>query len=241
MKTEDIDYRDGALTMRGFLAYDEKIQGRRPGILVVHEAWGLGKHVMDRAKMLADLGYVAFAADMYGDRRQISDMETMMQVLGPLRADPPKLRERAGAALDTLKALPQVDSTRLAGIGFCFGGGTVLELARGGFDLEGVVSFHGALETPAPAEAGAVKAKVLVCTGGDDPMVPSSQVVAFEEEMRKAGADWQVITYGGTVHSFTNPDAGKVVALPGVAYNERADKRSWAAMRSFFDEIFGPN
>jgi dienelactone hydrolase len=237
MKTEDIDYRDGDVTLSGFLAYEE-FEGKRPGILVVHEAWGLGDHVIERAKMLAALGYVAFAVDMYGDRRQAADLPSAMVLIGDLRSSPAKLRGRIGAALDTLLAMPNVDASRIAAIGFCFGGTTVLELARGGADVRGVVSFHGGLETGAPAEAGAVKAKVLVCTGADDPMIPPSQVVAFEEEMRNADADWQVISYGGTVHSFTNPEAGKAVSLPGVAYNEKTDRRSWAAMRAFFDEIF---
>ena len=238
MKTEDVDYRDGALNLRGFLAFDEAISGKRPGIVVVHEAWGLGDHAMERARMLARLGYVALAADMYGDRRQATDLPAAMELIGDLRTNPAKLRARVGAAVATLKAHPKVDAGKIAGIGFCFGGTTVLELARGGADVKGVVSFHGGLETAAPAEPGAVKAKVLVCTGADDPMIPASQVVAFEDEMRKAEADWQVIAYGGTVHSFTNPDAGKVVALPGVAYNAQTDRRSWAAMRAFFDEIF---
>ncbi len=241
MRTEDIEYRDGALNLRGVLAYDDAAPGKRPGIVVVHEAWGLGDHAIERAKMLARLGYVALAADMYGDRRQATDLPAAMELIGDLRTDPAKLRARAGAAVAALKAQPYVDSSRLAAIGFCFGGTTVLELARGGADLKGVVSFHGGLQTAAPAQRGAVKPKVLVCTGADDPMIPPAQVVEFEDEMRKAAADWQVISYGGTVHSFTNPDAGKVVALDGVAYNKQTDQRSWAAMRAFFDEIFGVN
>ena len=224
--------------LRGLLAYDETIAGKRPGILVFHEAWGLGDHAMERARMLAKLGYVALAADMYGDRRQASDLPAAMELIGELRTDPTKLRARAGAAVATLKAQPNVDASKLAAIGFCFGGTTVLELARGSADLKGVVSFHGGLQTAAPAEPGAVTPKVLVCTGADDPMIPPAQVVDFESEMRGAGADWQVIAYGGTVHSFTNPDAGKTVQLDGVAYNAQTDRRSWAAMRTFFDEIF---
>jgi dienelactone hydrolase len=239
LKTVDLSYSDGTLDCRGFLAYDEKLEGKRPGILVVHEAWGLGDHAMERAQMLAGLGYVALAADMYGDRRQATDLQTAMGLIGDLRTNPEKLRARAGAAVVALRAQPNVDIDKIAAIGFCFGGTTVLELARGGADLCGVVSFHGGLETAAPAQAGGVKAKVLVCTGADDPMIPPAQVTAFEDEMRQSGADWQVIAYGGTVHSFTNPHAGKVVALPGVAYNERTDKRSWATMQAFFDEIFG--
>jgi dienelactone hydrolase len=238
VNTEDIDYRDGPLNLRGFLAYDPNTPGKRPGIVVVHEAWGLGAHAMERARMLAKLGYVALAADMYGDRRQASDLPAAMELIGDLRTDPKKLRARAGAAVAALRTHPKVDVTKMAAIGFCFGGTTVLELARGGADLKGVVSFHGGLQTAAPAVQGAVKPKVLVCTGADDPMIPPTQVTEFEEEMRKAAADWQVIAYGGTVHSFTNPDAGKTVKLDGVAYNAQTDRRSWAAMRAFFDEIF---
>lgn len=238
MSTQDIDYRDGPLILRGVLANDETLEGQRPGVLVVHEAWGLGDHVIARAKMLAGLGYVALAADMYGERRQASDLPAAMELIGDLRSDPAKLRARAGAGLEALRAHPNVDESKLAAIGFCFGGTTVLELARGSAELKGIVSFHGGLQTAAPAKPGAVTPKVLVCTGADDPMIPPAQVVEFEEEMRNAGADWQVISYGGTVHSFTNPDAGKVVALAGVAYNKQSDQRSWAAMRAFFDEIF---
>jgi dienelactone hydrolase len=238
LQTKDIEYQDGALKMRGLLAWDDAHAGKRPGILVVHEAWGLGEHAMERAKMLAKEGYVALAADMYGGRRLASDLPQAMELIGELRTDPGKLRQRAKSALAALKAQPNVDASRLAAIGFCFGGTTVLELARCGADVKGVVSFHGGLQTAAPAEPGAVTPKVLVCTGADDPMIPPDQVTAFEEEMRKAGADWQVIAYGNTVHSFTNPDAGKTVKLDGVAYNAQTDKRSWAAMRSFFDEIF---
>lgn len=238
LQTRDVEYQDGALKMRGVLAYDDAQTGKRPGILVVHEAWGLGEHAMERAKMLAKEGYVALAADMYGDRRLASDLPQAMELIGELTTDPGKLRRRSKSALAALKAQPNVDPTRLAAIGFCFGGTTVLELARCGADVKGVVSFHGGLQTAAPAEPGAVTPKVLVCTGADDPMIPPDQVVAFEDEMRKAGADWQVIAYGNTVHSFTNPDAGKTVKLDGVAYNAQTDKRSWAAMQSFFDEIF---
>ena len=238
MQTKDIEYQDGAVTMRGLLAFDEANAGKRPGILVVHEAWGLGEHAMERAKMLAREGYVALAADMYGDRRLATDLPQAMELIGELRTDPAKLRQRALSALAALKAQPNVDGTKLAAIGFCFGGTTVLELARGGAEVKGVVSFHGGLQTAAPAEPGAVTPKVLVCTGADDPMIPPAQVTDFEEEMRRAGADWQVISYGGTVHSFTNPDAGKTVKLDGVAYNAQTDKRSWAAMRAFFAEIF---
>ena len=238
LKTEDVSYSDGPLNLSGVLAYDPAAPGKRPGIVVVHEAWGLGDHAIERAKMLAKLGYVALAADMYGDRRMATDLPAAMELIGEMRADPKKLFARANAALDVLRRHPAVDTTKLAAIGFCFGGTTVLTLARGGADIKGVVSFHGGLQTAAPAQPGAVTPKVLVCTGADDPMIPPAQVAAFEDEMRAAAADWQVISYGNTVHSFTNPDAGKTVKLDGVAYNKQTDRRSWAAMRAFFDEIF---
>ncbi len=237
MKTADIDYRDGAMTCRGFLAYDETIQSRRPGVLVVHEAWGLGEHAKERAMMLARLGYVAFAADIFGERLQVTDMPQALAIIGDLLGNPPKLVARVGAALDTLRAQPKVDNARLGAIGFCFGGSTVLQLARSGADLSGVVSFHGGLGTKAPAERGTIKASVLVCTGADDPMIPPEQVTAFEDEMRAAGADWQVVRYGGTMHSFTNPEADGSIS-PAILYNKQADHRSWSAMRNFFEEAF---
>jgi dienelactone hydrolase len=238
LRTEDVHYRDGSLNLRGFLAYDETMTDKRPGVVVVHEACGLGEHAIMRAQMLAGLGYVALAADMYGDRRMAASLPAAMELMGDMHTDPVKWRARAGAAVAALKAQPNVDASRMAAIGFCFGGTTVLELARGSADLKGVVSFHGALQTAAPAQGGAVTPKVLVCTGADDPMVPPAQVVEFEDEMRRAAADWQVIAYDGTVHGFTNPNAGKTVKLDGVAYNAQADRRSWSAMRAFFDEIF---
>jgi dienelactone hydrolase len=239
MIAQDIVYRDGAASLRGFLAYDETASDRRPGVLVVHEGLGLNEHAMERTRMVAGLGYVALAADMFGGRRQARDLEEARALIGELRGDPQKLRARARAALATLAALRQVDAARLGAIGFCFGGSTVLELARDGADLKAVASFHGVLTTTAPAVAGAVKASLLVCTGADDPLAPADQVIAFEEEMRAAGvADWQVISYGNTLHGFANPAAdGSLMAA--ALYNEKSDRRSWAVMRSLFDGAFG--
>ncbi len=238
MKTEDIAYLDGPLNMSGFVAYEENQSAPRPGVLVMHEAWGLGEHVISRCKMLAELGYVAFAADLFGDRRQITKREEAMATIADLRANPQKLRARTRAALTALSALPQVDSQRLGGIGYCFGGTAILELARDGADLAGVVSFHGGLETTMPAVPGEVKARILVCTGADDPMVPSTQVKTFEDEMHKAGADVRVISHTGAVHGFTNPKNDGSIA-PGILYNQAADHQSWAAMRAFFSDVFG--
>jgi dienelactone hydrolase len=236
MKTRDIEYRDGELTLKGFLVHDETPSGKRPGILVAHEAWGLGEHAIERSRMLAELGYVAFAADLFGNRRQISDMGEAAASIGDLRQEPVKLRNRILAALRSLAALPQVDSARLGAIGFCFGGTTVLELARSGADVRGVVCFHGSLDTGSPAVRGQIKSSVLVCTGGEDPMIPSSQLNAFADEMRNAEVDWQLTVYGATVHSFTNPSADGSIS-PGILYNKKSDERSWRAMRSFFEDI----
>jgi dienelactone hydrolase len=238
MFARDIDYRDGATHLRGFLADDGVATSKRPGILVVHEGLGLEHHAMERARMLAKLGYVALAADMFGERRQATTLDEARALIGDLRGDPPKFARRIKAALDTLAGLPRVDPTRLGAIGFCFGGTTVLDLARSGADVRVAVSFHGVLTTTAPAVPGAVRARILVCTGADDPLVPPEQVTAFEAEMRAAKvADWQVISYGNTLHGFTNPAADGSI-LASALYNESADRRSWAAMTSLFEEAF---
>jgi dienelactone hydrolase len=237
MQTKDIDYRDNGVNLRGYLAFDEKGDGQRPGVLVFHEGLGLGDFAMARARMLAEMGYVAFAADMFGDRRQARNLQEVANLVGGLRSQPETLRARGRAALATLAALPQVDSNRMAAIGFCFGGSVVLELARDGADLKAVVSFHGALATQMPAVAGKVKASVLVLTGADDPLAPPDQVKAFEDEMRNAEVgDWQVVSYGNTLHGFTNPAADGSMMRTAM-YNAQADRRSWAAMRGFFDEV----
>ncbi len=224
MKTETIDYRDGDVTLKGFLAYDEHQSGKRPGILVMPEAFGLGAHAKQRAQRLVELGYVAFAGDPYGNGMEAKDLPDAMKLAGPLTQDPTKFRQRGRAALDKLASFQQVDGTRL-------------ELARDSAPLKGVATFHAGLQTQSPASEGQVKASILVLTGADDPFVTPDQVVKFEEEMTKAKADWQVISYSGTVHSFTNPDAASV-GNPGLAYNKLTDERSWKAMASFFEEIF---
>jgi dienelactone hydrolase len=239
MQTHDIDYRCEAVNLRGYLAFDDKVSARRPGVLVFHEGLGLGDFEMARARRLAELGYVALAADMYGDRRRARNLQEVATLVGDIRNRPELMRVRGHAALAALAALPQVDATRLAAIGFCFGGAVVLELARDGADLRSVVSFHGVLTTQTPAVAGSVKASVLVCTGADDPLAPPEQVSAFENEMRAAKArDWQVISYGNTLHGFTNPAADGSMMRTAL-YNEQADRRSWASMRSLLDESFG--
>jgi dienelactone hydrolase len=237
MKTEAIEYKHGDAALEGYLAYDDAIGGKRPGVAVVHEWWGLNPYVKKRVDQLARMGYIAFALDMYGKGKVTRDPKEATEWSAPFRNDRAFGRARAAAGLAVLKNHRLTDVRHVAAIGYCFGGTSVLEMARGGADLAGVASFHGGLDTPEPAKPGAVKAKVLVLAGGDDPFVPPVQVAAFEEEMRQAGADWQVILYGGALHSFTNPEADGY-GLKGAGYNERADRRSWEAMKVFFAEIF---
>jgi dienelactone hydrolase len=237
MQTQDIDYRSGAVNLRGYLAFDENAEARRPAVLVFHEGLGLGDFAMTRARRLAELGYVALAADMFGDRRQARNLQEVADLVGGLRNEPETLRGRGRAALTALAALPQVDANRIAAIGFCFGGSVVLELARDGADLKAVVSFHGVLTTRMPAASGNVIASVLVLTGADDPLAPADQVRAFEDEMRAAEVrDWQIVSYGNTLHGFANPAADGSMMRTAL-YNEQADRRSWASMRALFDEV----
>jgi dienelactone hydrolase len=237
MQTRDIDYGGEGVHLRGYLVFDGNGVGRRPGVLVFHEGLGLGDFAMARARMLAEMGYVAFAADMFGERRQARNLQEVANLVGGLRSQPETLRARGRAALAVLAGLPQVDTGKMAAIGFCFGGSVVLELARDGADLAAVVSFHGPLATQMPAVAGKVKASVLVLTGADDPLAPPDQVKAFEDEMRNAGVrDWQLVSYGNTLHGFTNPAADGSMMRTAM-YNAQADRRSWAAMRGFFEEV----
>ncbi len=239
MKADDFEYSDGETICRGYLACNEKTPRKRPGVLVIHEAGGLGAHALKRTRMLAELGYVALAADLYGGRKQAKTRDEMQAFMDDLTRDTSLYRARARAGLNALSGVPNVDTSRIGAIGFCFGGATVLELARDGAPLKGVVSFHGLLKTKAPARPGVVEAKILVCNGADDPMVPPHDVTAFEEEMRAAKADWQVINYDGTVHSFMNPWAdGKDV--PGTLYNAQSAAHAWTAMQTFFDGVLGP-
>jgi dienelactone hydrolase len=234
MKTETIEYKEGSTTCEGFAAYDEK--SKKPGIMIVPEWNGVSDYSKKRAQMLAELGYSAFVADIYGKGVRPTSMEACAAEAGKYRDNRPLLRARARAALETLKKLSGTDAGKLAAIGYCFGGMTVLELARDGADVKGVVSFHGALNTPSPADAGKIKAKVLALHGADDPLVPPPEVAAFEEEMRKAKVDWQFVAYGNAVHSFTNFTIPEGTPGP-VSYNKKADQRSWAAMLDFFKEV----
>lgn len=237
MVTRTVEYRQGDTILEGFLAYDDAIAGKRPGVLVVHEWTGLGEYVRKRAVQLARLGYVAFGADIYGKGVRPKAPAEAGREAGRYRADRQLLRARARVGLEELRRQPQVDPARVAAIGYCFGGTTVLELARSGAELKGVVSFHGGLDTPDPADGKNIRAKVLVLHGADDPHVPWQQVAAFQDEMRNGNVDWQMVSYGGAVHSFSNPESGNDPSK-GAAYNGKADRRSWEAMKAFFSEIF---
>jgi dienelactone hydrolase len=237
IKTQTIEYKSGDITCEGYLAYDSTLAGVHPGVLIVHQWRGITDYEKMRAQSLAKMGYIAFVADIYGKGIRPQTNEEAMKQVGPYYNDRALFRSRVNAGFDQLKQYKSVDTTRIAAIGYCFGGSGVLELARSGAHLNGVVSFHGGLTTPTPDDAKNIKAKVLVLTGADDPNVPFDQVKAFEDEMTKGGVDWQLVSYGGAVHSFTIPTAGNDNST-GSAYNEKADKRSWEAMKSFFAEIF---
>jgi dienelactone hydrolase len=239
VRTKVVEYKQGGAVLEGYLAWDDAAEGPRPGVLIAHEWTGLGDYVQSRARQLAGMGYVAFALDIYGKGVHPQTPKEAAAQAGKYKNDRALMRARAAAGLDVLRGSPLCDPRRVAAIGYCFGGTCVLELARSGADIAGVVSFHGGLDTPHPADAKQIKGKVLVLHGGDDPHVPRNDVEAFEDEMRAAGVDWQLNVYGGAVHAFTNPAAGNDTSR-GAAYNAEADHRSWAAMQALFAEIFRP-
>ena len=239
VKTEPVEYKQGDAVLEGWLVYDDAAAGKRPGVLVVHDWFGVSDYVKGRAVQLAKLGYVAFVADIYGKGIAPQTPKEATAVSGKYKEDRTLMRARVNAGLDILKKDPRVDPARIAAIGYCFGGTAVLELARSGAEIAGVVTFHGGLDTPTPQDAKNIRCKVLILHGADDPFAPAAQVAALEDEMRKAGVDYQIQLYGGAVHAFTREDSGNDPSK-GIAYNEKADKRSWQAMKDFFDEIFTP-
>jgi dienelactone hydrolase len=241
IKGEAIDYKAGDTVLKGYLAYDDAIKGKRPGVLVVHEWWGHDEYARMRARMLAELGYTALALDMYGDGKQAHHPSDAGKFSGEVRKNMAIATKRFDAALAILKKHPSVDPNNIGAIGYCFGGAIVLEMVRQGKDLKGVVSFHGNLTTEQPAQAGKVKAKILVLTGADDPFIPAAQIEAFKKEMDAAKADYRIVSYPGARHSFTSKEAdnnSKKFNLPALAYNAEADQKSWAEMQGFFKKIF---
>lgn len=237
IQTKTIEYKQGDTALEGVLVWDDAIAGKRPGVLIVHQWLGITDYEQGRAKMLAELGYVAFCADIYGKGIRPKDTKEAGTEATKYKTNRALLRARVNAALSEFEKSDLVDSKRVAAIGYCFGGTTVLELARSGADIQGVVSFHGGLDSPTPADGKNVRCKVLACHGADDPFVSAKDLAAFEDELRAANVDWQLIQYGGAVHSFTQPMAGNDNSK-GAAYNEKADKRSWQAMQEFLAEIF---
>ena len=237
LKGKTIEYKEGKTVLEGYLVYDGAVQGKRPAVVVVPDWMGMSPFARDRADELAKLGYIALAADVYGKGVRPKDSTEASALVKIYKGNRPLLRARAKAALDTLLAQSQTDPSRVAAMGYCFGGTTALELARSGAPLAGVVTFHGGLDTPTPADAKNIKGKVLALHGADDPFVPPAQVADFEKEMTDAKVDWQLVKYSGAVHAFAVPSAGND-SSKGAAYNERAARRAWQAMKDFFVEIF---
>lgn len=238
--TETVSYTANGTTLKGYLAYDEGANIERPGVLVVHEWWGLNDYIRRRAQMLAELGYTALAVDMYGDGKTTDNPGDAGSLMNAVLQDTAQAEARLKASYELLKGQATTDATHVAAIGYCFGGAMVLHAARIGMHLDGVVSFHGALGAAHKPTPGSVRAKVLVCHGAADSLVPDADVAAFKQEMDEAGADYRFEAYEGALHGFTNPDAdenGKKYGLP-LAYSAEIDRRSWQAMQDFFNEIF---
>ena len=237
VQTKVVDYRQGDTPLQGFLAWDDAAHGKRPGIVVVHEWWGHNEYVRNRARQLAKAGYVAFALDMFGKGKTTTHPSDAQTFMSEASKDPAALAARFQAGLDQLLQDPHVDKDKIGAIGYCFGGGVILERARAGDDLDAVVSFHGMLGAQTPAEPGKIKGRILVLTGAADPFVPADQVEAFKKEMTAAGANYKVISYPGAKHGFTNPFADQA-GMTQLAYNRDADKKSWAEMLKLFKEVW---
>lgn len=242
MRIEDIAYEADGAHMIGYFAVDDARPGKRPGVLIAHSGPGLGDHAKERARVLAELGYAAFAMDYHGGGAKLGAGDDIIGRLAVYMAEG-GIRLRAQAALDVLSAQPETDPGRLAAIGYCFGGTTVLELARSGAPLAAVVGFHSGLETHRPQDAANIKGKILVCLGSQDPIIPPQQRADFEVEMRAGGVDWQMHLFGGAQHSFTDPGIDalvKAAGMSGMSYHRPSDERSWRLMRDLFVEVFGP-
>lgn len=237
---KEVSYSANGTTLKGYIAYDDAVQGKRPGILVVHEWWGHNEYARMRARMLAEQGYTALAVDMYGDGKQAHHPDDAGKFASEVSKNAKLAKARFDAALKLIRKQKTVDAANIGAIGYCFGGSVVLNMARMGEPLKAVVSFHGGLGTESPAEAGKVKARIASFTGEDDPMIPATQVAAFRQEMDKAGVSYKAVTYPGAKHAFTNPDAdkyGQEFKLP-LAYNAAADKASWDEGLAFLADAF---
>jgi dienelactone hydrolase len=237
VKTRNVTYDYEGTTLKGFLAWDDATEGKRPGVLVVHEWWGLNAYARSRARQLAKLGYVAFACDMYGEGKTTEHPKEAGAMAGEVRKNLKTWQGRALAGLKILQDNEHVDARRLAAIGYCFGGSTALELAYRGADLKAVVTFHAALPVADAEQAKAIKAKIMVCHGAADKFIPEATAQKFRAALEDAKVDYQMIYFGGAVHSFSVPGADKH-NIPGIAYNAEADHRSWRYMRDLFHEVF---
>ncbi len=237
VQTKTIPYQHGDVALEGFLAWDDSVQGSRPGILVVHEWWGLNDYARQRARQLAELGYVAFAVDMYGAGKVTNHPDQAGAWMKQVQANVSQWQARAIKGLAVLRGQHRVDPNRIAAIGYCFGGATVVELAYSGADIQGAVSFHGSLPLPEGKTGHQTKAKLLLAHGNLDPFVKEEHVRKFRTALDKEQIDWQMVIYAGARHSFTNPGAG-ARGMEALQYDAQADKRSWNHMRLFFDEIF---
>jgi dienelactone hydrolase len=232
---KNVEYKDGSEVLQGYLVYDDSVKTLRPGVVVVHDWMGLTEENKTKVEETAKLGYIAFGADIYGKNNRPKDQKEAGKLAGSFKADRIKLRSRINIALTELEKQPGVDKNRLGATGYCFGGTTVLELARSGANVKAVATFHGGLDSPTPADGKNIKAHILVLHGADDPHVKPEDIKAFQDELRNAKVDWQMIEYGGAVHSFTIKSAGSDNSK-GAAYNAEADKRSWIALKNFFQE-----
>ncbi len=235
VKTREVEYQQDSTALQGFMAWDDAVKTKRPGVLVVHEWWGHNAYARQRAEQLAKAGYVAFALDMYGKGKVTTHPADAQAFVADATKDVAVVTARFQAALDQLKQDPHVNPDKIAAIGYCFGGAIALAMARSGADLDAVATFHGALATEHPAEKGKVRARLLVMTGLADSFVSPEQVAAFDAEMKAAGANYRIIRYPGARHSFTNPDAASY-GMEALAYNANADKQSWAAMLKMFKQ-----
>ena len=238
VQTKQVTYKHGNLDCVGFLAWDDAVEGPRPGVLVVHEWWGLDAYAKRRAEMLAKLGYIAFAADMYGEGKTVIHPKDADEMAGKVRANVDHWRQRGLAALEVLKTQPQCDKTKLAAIGYCFGGSTVQQLAFAGTDLKAVANFHGGLVLPRPEQVKAIKAEILICNGADDIFIGPETIREFREALDAGKAKYKFISYPGARHSFTVPEADSH-GIDNIKYNKAADEESWADMLKLFKSTLG--
>lgn len=236
IQSQVIEYQDGEAILAGVLVFDDTKVGPQPGVMIVHQWMGITDYEQRRAELLAELGYVVFCADIYGKGVRPKTVPEAGAQATKYKTDRKLLRSRVNAGLKAFQQSKRVDAKRIAAIGYCFGGTTVIELARSGAQIAGVVSFHGGLDSPTPADGKHIRCKLLALHGADDPFVPANELKAFEDEMKSAGVDWQLIQYGGAVHSFTDWKADG--SIPGAKYQERADQRSWADLLQFLGELF---